>query len=117
MPERVDIDEYLDKDNPKMNKVALKLRNLILEMFPDMNEVIKWKNLVYEKEGYVCAILIHKAHINIEFWRGTEFQDPENRLEGTGKKLRHIKIKSESDIDVEYIKKLIQESIELNILN
>lgn len=115
MSKRANVDEYLEKYNPQMSEIALKLRNLILEMFPDMNEAIKWKNLVYKKKGYVCAILIHKAHINLEFWRGTELQDPENLLEGTGKKLRHVKIKSESDIDAEYIKKLIEESIGINM--
>ncbi len=114
MAERVNINEYLDKYNPEMGKIAMKLRSLILEMFPDMNEVIKWKNLVYENNGHVCAILIHKAHINLEFMRGTEIKDPENLLEGTGKKMRHIKIKEESDIDSEYIKNLIEESIQLN---
>ena len=74
MPERTNIDEYLEKYKAEMSSLALKLRNVILEMFPDMNEVIKWKNLVYEKNGYVCAIIIHKNHINLEFWRGAELQ-------------------------------------------
>lgn len=117
MPERVTINEYLEKYNSEMGTLALKLRNLILEMFPDMDEIIKWKNLVYEKNGYVCAILIHENHVNLEFWRCTELQDPKNLLEGTGKKLRHIKIKTESEINDEYIKKLLEESIELNKLN
>jgi hypothetical protein len=117
MPERVKIEEYLEKYNPEMSVFALKLRNIILEMFPDMNENIKWNNLVYEKNGYVCAILIHKNHVNLEFWRGTEIQDPKNLLEGTGKKMRHIKIESESQINKEYIKKFIEESIEINLSN
>jgi hypothetical protein len=117
MPERVNINEYLEKYNSEMSALALKLRNLILEMFPDMDEIIKWKNLVYEKNGYVCAILIHKNHVNLEFWRGTELQDPKSLLEGTGKKLRHVKIKAMSEIDNDYIKKLLEESIELNKSN
>ncbi len=113
MPERVNIDEYLEKYSPEMSELAEKLRNLILDMFPYMDEVIKWNNLVYEINGYVCAILIHKAHINLEFWRGAELKDPKNRLEGTGKKMRHLKIRDESEIDAEYIKILVEESIKL----
>ena len=50
--------------------------------------------------------------MNLEFWRGTELQDPKSLLEGTGKKLRHVKIKAMSEIDDAYIKKLLEESIE-----
>ena len=114
MPERANIDEYLEKYAIEISKIALKLRNLILKLFPDMDEIIKWKNLVYQKNGYVCAILIHKNHVNLEFWHGTELEDPKNLLEGTGKKMRHIKVTDESTIDAEYIKILIGESSELN---
>jgi len=117
MPEKIKIEEYLEKYSPQMSKIAVKLRNLILEMFPSMEELIKWNNLVYRMNGYVCAILIHKAHINLEFWRGAELKDPENRLEGTGKKMRHLKISDESEIDAQYIKNLIKESIALNDSN
>ena len=84
MPERANIDEYLEEYNPEMSKIALKLRSLILKMFPEINEIIKWKNLVYELNGYVCAILIHKAHINLEFWKGTELQDRQGRPRAVG---------------------------------
>ena len=45
----------------------------------------KWKNLVYEKNGYVCTILIPKYYVNLEFWR--ELKIPKNLLEDTGKKI------------------------------
>lgn len=117
MSERINIEEYLERYSPQMRELAEKLRDTILEMFPDMDEVIKWNNLVYKNNRYICAILIHNAHINLEFWLGTELKDPEKRLDGTGKRMRHLKISDESEIDTEYIRILIEESIELNDAN
>ena len=83
---RINLDQYLSKYDKEMGSLARDLRNMILEQVPDMDEVIKWKNLFYEKKGFVCAIVIHKDHVNLQFARGTELEDPEGILEGTGKK-------------------------------
>src|SRR3954453_4094435 len=46
--------------------------------------------------GYVNAF---KAHVNVGFFRGAEIDDPERLLEGTGKFMRHVKLRPESEID------------------
>lgn len=84
---RIDLNKYLSSYNSEMGSLARNLRNLILEIVPDMNESIKWKNLFYEKNGFVCAIVVHKDHVNLEFARGTVLEAPEGVLEGTGKKI------------------------------
>ncbi len=55
--------------------------------------------------GYVNAF---KAHVNVGFFRGAELADPENLLEGTGKFMRHVKLKPERDVDTTALTKLIQ---------
>ena len=80
-----------------------------------MNEVIKWKNLFYEKKGFVCAIVIHKNHVNLQFARGTELEDPEGILEGTGKKIRHVKINNTKEINSNILKNMVVEAVKLNI--
>jgi hypothetical protein len=72
--------------NEEMGSLAKDIRNKILDLVPDMDEIIKWKNLFYEKNGFVCAIVVHKDHVNLEFARGTELEDPKGILEGTGGK-------------------------------
>jgi hypothetical protein len=100
-----------------MGSLARDLRNMILEQVPDMDEVIKWKNLFYEKKGYVCAIVIHKDHVNLQFARGIELDDPERILEGTGKKIRHVKINNTKEINSDKLKNLVVEAVNLNITN
>jgi hypothetical protein len=55
--------------------------------------------------GYVNAF---KAHVNVGFFRGAEIADPQNLLEGTGKFMRHVKLKPERDVDATALTKLIK---------
>ena len=55
--------------------------------------------------AYVNAF---RAHVNVGFFRGAEIADPERLLEGTGKFMRHVKLRSEHDINVTALTKLIE---------
>ena len=46
--------------------------------------------------GYVNAF---KAHVNVGFFFGTELRDPTGLLEGSGKYMRHVKLKPGSEPD------------------
>ncbi len=54
--------------------------------------------------AYVNAF---KAHVNVGFFRGAEIADPEGLLEGTGRFMRHVKLKPGSDVDASALKRLI----------
>lgn len=55
--------------------------------------------------AYVNAF---SAHVNVGFFRGAELADPERLLEGTGKFMRHVKLRPESDVDSEALAKLVE---------
>jgi hypothetical protein len=55
--------------------------------------------------AYVNAF---RAHVNVGFFRGAEIADPERLLEGTGKFMRHVKLKPKSDVDATSLMKLIE---------
>ena len=48
------------------------------------------------------------AHVNVGFFRGAEIADPEGLLEGTGKFMRHVKLRPERDVDATALIKLIE---------
>jgi len=54
--------------------------------------------------GYVNAF---KAHANVGFFRGAEIADPENLLQGTGKFMRHAKLRPDSDFNATALTNLI----------
>lgn len=55
--------------------------------------------------AYVNAF---KAHVNIGFFRGAELEDPTGLLEGTGKYMRHVKLRPDSDINATALVRLIE---------
>ena len=55
--------------------------------------------------AYVNAF---KAHVNVGFFRGAEIADPDRLLEGTGKFMRHVKLRPETDVDATALKNLIE---------
>lgn len=48
------------------------------------------------------------AHVNVGFFRGAEIADPDGLLEGTGKFMRHVKLRPEDDIDARALMTLIE---------
>lgn len=55
--------------------------------------------------AYVNAF---KAHVNVGFFRGAEIADHARLLEGTGKFMRHVKLRPESHVDAAALTKLIE---------
>ena len=54
--------------------------------------------------AYVNAF---KAHVNVGFFRGAEIADPSGLLEGTGRFMRHVKLRPDRAIDAKALKGLI----------
>ncbi len=54
--------------------------------------------------GYVN---VFRSHANVGFFRGAELPDPGHLLQGTGKFMRHVKLKAATAIDGESLNRLI----------
>ena len=55
--------------------------------------------------AYVNAF---KAHVNVGFFHGAELTDPDRLLEGTGKFMRHVKLRPGDTVDAAALRKLIE---------
>ncbi len=55
--------------------------------------------------GYVNAFT---AHVNVGFFVGPELDDPHGLLQGTGKFMRHVKLRPGHDVDPEHLTRLIE---------
>lgn len=55
--------------------------------------------------GYVNAFT---AHANVGFFRGAELPDPHGLLEGSGKFMRHVKLRPGQDLDAPVLAQLIE---------
>jgi len=48
------------------------------------------------------------AHVNVGFFRGAELSDPNSQLQGTGKRMRHVKVSPDQPIDTKALTTLIE---------
>jgi len=55
--------------------------------------------------AYVNAF---SGHVNVGFFRGAELADPDGLLEGTGKFMRHVKLRPGCDVEDTALRKLIE---------
>ena len=47
------------------------------------------------------------AHVNVGFFRGADLSDPNGLLEGTGKFMRHVKLRPDREVDAATLSTLI----------
>jgi hypothetical protein len=55
--------------------------------------------------AYVNAF---RTHVNVGFFRGAEIADPDHLMEGTGRFMRHVKLRTEDDVDAAALTRLIE---------
>jgi hypothetical protein len=59
-----------------------------------------------------CYVNAFRAHVNVGFFCGAEIADPNSLLEGTGKFMRHVKLRPDSLVDSTALRKLIETAYE-----
>ena len=71
-----------------------------------------WYGPTHRMKDGICYIGVIKDHVNLGFPRGDELADPQRILQGTGKQMRHIKIRNMSDLLRPAVRAYLQEACE-----
>jgi hypothetical protein len=110
---------FLEAYDRPIADLALALREIILEEVPNASESIYqvytiaiWFGFSEKMKDKFCYITTSARHINLGFPRGTTLPDPNGVLEGEGKAMRHIKFRSQSDLERPFVRRYIQASLE-----
>jgi hypothetical protein len=108
------IDAYVKKAG-KMSGVAKAVRALVKKTAAACEEYVSpWKTPAFDSNGPLCVFVLGKEHLSLAFLRGAVLSDPEELLEGTGKGVRHVKLRSAADVKRPGVKNLIAEAAGLN---
>ena len=112
-------DDAIAGSDPHVTEIARRLRQLIIDIYPDVVEVLWPKQRIIgygvgpkKMSEHFCYIGAHRDHVNLGFYYGAQLPDPEGLLEGTGKKLRHIKIRDIEAVEQPSVRRLIQVSLD-----
>lgn len=62
----------------------------------------------------LIALVAHAAHVNVQFADGAVLPDPAGLLEGTGKRARHVKCRTLSDVERPALRALIEAELALH---
>ena len=109
------VDAYIAGLEGWKAEVASRVRQIVLEAAPDAVESIKWAQPVYETDGPFCYMKAFKNSVNFGFWRGVELEDAEGLLQGTGEKMRHVKLTGIDDVDEAALAGFVRQAVQLNL--
>ena len=103
-------DRHLDATAPAVADIARALRLTVLDGFPGAVETFdRGDGLLAFGTGrsmrdFYFAIIPHKAHVNLQLADGVDLPNPDGRIEGTGKRVRHVKVRSVEDASAQWVR-------------
>jgi hypothetical protein len=102
------VETWMREHAGELGGIARKWFEIIRQCGNDVRELMH--------DGYPTACVskaafayvgVFKTHVNIGLFRGAELSDPTGLLEGTGKYMRHVKIRPGKGVDAKAMKELI----------
>jgi hypothetical protein len=102
------------KTAPAVAEIARRLRQIVLDDLPEAVEVVRLgdKAACYGlgpkkmSEAHVY-IMPQAQYVNLGFYHGVGLPDPAGLLEGTGARLRHVKVRSLEDAEDAALRALV----------
>jgi len=95
-----DVDRLLATHNPELAAIERALRATIRRECPDAVEGVDFGNKLIafgrsmQMRGLLFAIIAHKTWVNLQLADGADLPNPDGVVEGTGKRIRHVKVRS-----------------------
>jgi len=95
-----DVDRLLAEHTAELQAIERALRATIRAEFPDAVEQVDFSNKLIafgrsmRMRGLLFAIIAHRDWVNLQLADGADLADPDGLIEGTGKRIRHVKIRS-----------------------
>lgn len=121
-PIHPDFQLLLDFKSQEIIDLFTDLREYILELYPDSNELVYHTHALTavfsisdKLSDAFCMLPIYTNHLNLGFNKGTLLNDPNKLLTGTGNLIRHIDVEKPTDYRNVKVKALIQEAIDFAI--
>lgn len=103
------VDAWFDKRDDALAAIARRWFDVMRGCGDDVNE------LLHDGHPTACVgdaafayVNAFTSHVNVGFFLGPELSDPAKMLEGTGKFMRHVKLRPHAETNDAALKKLIE---------
>jgi hypothetical protein len=97
------VTEYIDQAVDYQRDIMHAIREIIHATVEDVEEAFKWSRPVFSKGKDFAYLKTAKTYVSLGFNSFQKLDDPDNLLEGTGKDMRHIKIRKLEEINAELL--------------
>jgi hypothetical protein len=93
-------DAVLAEHDPVVADAARAIERLVVDAVPaaavqfDPGNGLLAIGTSLKMRDLLFAIIPHRAHVNLQLADGVDLPDPSGLIEGTGKRIRHVKIRS-----------------------
>lgn len=121
-PIHPDFQLLVDLKDKKVIDLFKDLREFILEIYPDSNELLYHTHALTtvfsisdKLSDAFCMLPIYTNHLNLGFNKGTLLNDPYKLLTGTGNLIRHIPVDTVEDYRNKKVKELIKAAADFAI--
>lgn len=103
-----DVDRWLDAHSGELGSIARTWFSFMRTCGDDVRELMHdGCPTACVEDAAFAYVGVYKAHVNVGFFHGDALPDPAGLLQGTGKYMRHVKIKPGLDPDRASIEALI----------
>ena len=117
-----DLTPLLERHSESIRDVFTGLRALAREVMPDGQEQLDLPDRVLafgfgppgkvRMSGFAVGLIPHTEHVNVQLADGALLDDPDGIVEGTGKRIRHVKCRSLDDVARPALRALLEEQAE-----
>lgn len=114
-----DATDLLEPHSPMVREVFVALRALVRDVAPDAVEQLDLPDRLLafgfgppggvRLSGFAVALIPHAAHVNVQLADGALLPDPQAIVEGTGKRIRHVKCRSLDDVARPALRALLED--------
>jgi hypothetical protein len=105
-PTNAKVDSYMQKQGSPQREICQKLREILLNTLPNVREEMKWGVPTYaDGKVYIVAL---KDHVNLGFSLDALPAAEQKQLEGSGKTMKHIEVRSLDEINEKRIVELLE---------
>jgi len=108
------VDAYVASFDDWRGETMAALAALVRETTPNATDAIKWAQPVFSLDGPMIFMKAAKAHVTFGFWRGADLDDPKGLLEGSGKRMAHVKLREGQRIPKTALRALVKQATRLN---
>ena len=105
-------DDYVAAQTPARQALIRGLRKLVKRGAPALVESVKWGNGCWLKGKKPVAFAYSSPdHVQFGFFAGSALKDPKGLLQGSGRYVRHVKIRATSDLDARALGALLRQAV------